>query len=120
MWLYTKLGFFSVVNDRDASHRFWIRARRREHLEALRSLADIYRGTPAINIGNVVETPHADYQFRAMCARPSLEKLVVLLVQQIDYPNFKDAVEKTGQIGYHDMLHDVWHETKYTKTGRAR
>jgi len=84
MWLFTTIGFFSVVEDPEHPDTLKIRARAREDLEALRDqhLPDL----------EIVESEHTDYRFRAFVRRDEWEHAVRSLVADIDYPNFKSAV----------------------------
>jgi len=61
MWLFTTIGFFSVVEDGEHPNMLKIRARASEDLEALRG-----RYLPDLEI---VETEHTDYRFRAFIQR---------------------------------------------------
>lgn len=80
MWLFTKQGFFSVVATAD--DKFQVRARVLDDL---------------LNLGfvdsDVIESGHADYQFRVVISRDAWSALSQRLSDAIDYPNFKDAVE---------------------------
>lgn len=84
MWLFTTLGFFSVVAHRDDPDTFLIRARVREDLDALRvhHLPDL----------EIVENAGTDYAFRAFVSREEWEHAAQQLAREIDYPNFKNAV----------------------------
>src|SRR3954454_8877964 len=61
MWLFTTIGFFSVVADPAHADTLKVRARAREDLEALRDhyLPDL----------EVVESGRTDYRFRAFVHR---------------------------------------------------
>jgi hypothetical protein len=84
MWLFTTIGFFSVVADPDHPDTLKVRARAREDLEALRALY-----LPDLEI---VESAHTDYRFRAFVRRDEWVHAARALAQDIDYPNFKSAV----------------------------
>lgn len=89
MWLFTSLGFFSVVAHRDDPDTMLVRARVRADLEALREahLPDV----------DIVETRDRDYRFRALVARDAWAHAAGALARDIDYPNFKNAVaERQG------------------------
>lgn len=114
MWLPTTIGFFSAVLARkgDGSKgqpvdpdRFMIRARTEQHLENLRErfpeqLADV----------EVFRSLHSDYPVRFFISREAWTRIVVGLVDDVDYADFKSAVaarKKTGP-AYIDALHSVW------------
>ena len=67
MWLMTPIGFFSIVqkpSDRDGD-TLTVRARVRSDLEALR---DQYLP----GLGEIQESRHNDYRFRAVVPRPAV------------------------------------------------
>ena len=89
MWLFTTIGFFSVVEDADHPDTLKVRARVREDLEALRQ-----RHLPDLEI---IESDHTDYRYRAFVARDEWAHAAQMLAVGIDYPNFKSAVaERQG------------------------
>lgn len=100
MWLFTTLGFFSVVSHRDDPGTVLIRARVRDDLDALRvhHLPDL----------EIVENADADYAFRAFVSRDEWEHAAQQLARDIDYPNFKDAVAaRQGAARAHGYM-EVW------------
>jgi hypothetical protein len=84
MWLFTSIGFFSVVEDEEHPGALKIRARAREDLGALQDhyLPDL----------EIVRTEHTDYRFRAVVARDEWAHAAQALAADIDYSNFKAAV----------------------------
>ena len=56
MWVFTKLGFISVVKHAQKKGWLLVRARRRDHLQAILKSAGISL--------MIKETPDADYRFR--------------------------------------------------------
>ena len=84
MWLFTTIGFFSVVADDAYPGTLTIRAREREHLEALRRhhLPDL----------EIAEMDHPDYRFRACVARDEWVHAAEGLAAAIDYPDFQPAM----------------------------
>lgn len=115
MWLFTKLGFFSAVCARQGrgSHdepidrdRIMVRARVREHLEALRQ-----RFAQRMANCEIHESPKADYAFRVFLPKSDWPWILSELANDIDYDNFKSAVaEHQGGDGqpYEKSLHEVW------------
>ena len=98
MWLFTPEGFVSVVADRDqpADGRLLMRARARHHLEAL-----LPKG------GEIFQVPKSDYAWRAWISREQLKQVVAAAIDELDYPNFKNAIEERA---YHDACMGVWEE----------
>lgn len=88
MWIFSKLGFFSIVQHRHLPGKLLVRARHRQDLENFVRLLD--------KIGDkkhsIQETPDADYRFRALACKRVLAKAMARIGSDIDYPNFKDAV----------------------------
>lgn len=93
MWIFTNKGFFSVVMNKESSEQVVVRARMREHLRNI---------VPAAYI---IKTPDNDYAYRAVMNREEWKDILMTLVDDIVYTNFKDSVPKGH---YHDALLDVW------------
>lgn len=104
MWLFTTLGFFSVVADTGDADRVLIRARAREDLEALRDAH-----LPGIEI---VEGAGTDYPYRAFVPRERWVAAASALADAIDYGNFKAAVASRQGYDRADRYHAVWEEMK--------
>ena len=79
MWLFTTIGFFSVVAHRDDPRAILIRARVREDLEALRR-----HHLPDLQIDEA-----GDHTYEALVSRDEWEHAAQQLAQAIDY--FDDA-----------------------------
>ena len=47
---------------------------------------------------NVMETPNADYRFRAWVSREKVNNAISKYVQNLDYVNFKNSVEDQARI----------------------
>lgn len=99
MWLITTRGFYSVVADHYEDGNVLVRARVREDLE---SLADLIPGL------EVEETPERDYRFRASVPREVWRSVAAALAEEIDYPNFKDAVAERQGSGRAGTYGRVW------------
>ena len=115
MWVFTKYGFFSAVYARRGSgghgqpvdpDRVMVRARVRDHLEALADrFPDLLGGRP------IHESAGTDYAFRLFVAKSAWSQALTALAGETDYDNFKSAVARhQGRAGaaYEDSLHDVW------------
>ncbi len=77
MWVFTTIGFFSVVAHRDDPHTLLVRARVREHLDALRRhhLPDL----------EIVALDDARYAFAAFVSRDEWEHAAQQLARDVDY-----------------------------------
>ena len=114
MWLISVQGFFSLVCARqgDGGHhqpvdptRMMLRARCRDHLERLR-----LRFPALLADDEVLESATADYPFRMLLSKATAEQLVVELVRETEWDNFKN---KAASIHGHSSpylraLHEVW------------
>jgi hypothetical protein len=87
MWIQTTIGFFSIVQKPEdvAGDTLTVRARSRDHLEALK-LAYLQESGP-IQVGGFT-----DYPYRIVAPRHAVEDALSMIVAAIDYCNFKDAV----------------------------
>ena len=95
MWLMTTRGFYSAVRHREDPDRVLVRARCRADIDAL---GDLLAGEPIL-------LQDADYAWRIEATREEWQRAVAVLVEEIDYPNFKDAV---GDRAHHDAYFQVW------------
>lgn len=85
MWLFTKSGFFSAVQHREAPDLVIVRARWRKDLQALL----VANGNPH---GVVIHSsPCADYPYRATMKKETWARMVAAEAERVDYDNFKDA-----------------------------
>lgn len=112
MWLFTTLGFFSVVCTPNNSERMQIRARCRRHLD---NLCRRFKIRPQA----IRETLEADYRFRLIVDREDWEWMACSLAQDIDYSNFKTEVGH-GDEDYADALMSVWGRMLQLQPGRPQ
>jgi hypothetical protein len=114
MWVFTKHGFFSAVCARqgDGTHgqpidpdRIMVRARVREHLEALRK-----RFPDLLGQCDILEFAGTDYAFRILIHKRVWSQVLSGLADETDYDNFKSEVGRQGRgaAAYAGSLHDVW------------
>jgi len=99
MWVFTVDGFFSAVEHRDMPDRVMVRARTKY---------DIMRLGRALKLNKVQRTPKADYQYRLTCPKLVWAEYLMERAVEIDYPNFKAAMEKRTSYARMEQLHDVW------------
>jgi hypothetical protein len=100
MWIFTPLGFFSVVQKPD-DDRLTVRARFAGDLERLRD-------AHLPELGAVAETPAADYRFRARVDRAAFARALSALATAIDYDNFKSTVARRQGKARAAIYGDVW------------
>ena len=84
MWIFTKHGFFSAVENYNDSNLIHVRARFDGDLERL---CKDYGVEP-----NVVRTPDGDYPLRMDFDRKKWGEILKGEAEAIDYPKFKPAV----------------------------
>ena len=115
MWIFTKHGFFSAVCARkgNGTHgqpvdpdRIMVRARARDHLEALKERFPELLGECA-----VLESAGTDYPVRLFVQKSAWVRVLAELAEETDYDNFKSEVFRhQGRAGaaYERSLHEVW------------
>jgi hypothetical protein len=115
MWIFTKHGFFSAVCARKGNgmhgqpvdpDRIMVRARVREHLEALKE-----RFSELLGQCESLDSAGTDYAFRLFVQKSAWIQVVAELAEETDYDNFKSEVaHHQGKAGaaYEHSLHEVW------------
>jgi hypothetical protein len=98
MWLFTKQGFFSAVQNFNDSNLIHVRARFKGDLERL---CATYGVEP-----QVVNLPNTDYPFRMDFERGKWAEIVKSEAESIDYSNFKNAVHDGTRRD--EAYMDVW------------
>jgi hypothetical protein len=99
MWLFTRLGFFSVSVQ---GQKVIIRARSKQHLQALRQRVGSRKW-------QIVASPHNDYGWRMVLTMEVWAGCVSELVKEQTWGNFKDEVKRfSTDRDYLDALHDIW------------
>ena len=93
MWICTNNSFLSVVDKATNPDCLLVRARRKEHIEA------VFPGA------KIVETVRRDYLYRAEILRPAVASAIAEAVLSIDYDNFKNSVDDDD---LHDAYSQVW------------
>lgn len=104
MWIFTTLGFFSVVADRRTPDMLVVRGRDRADLERLALEVPALKDNAA---RTVVETPRADYPFRIALNRDDFTSWLTLHAEEIEYDNFKGAVARSDARRA-TLYHEVW------------
>lgn len=93
MWLFTSGGFISVVADRDSTDKLLVRARAAGHIQSVFPKAKVFH------------MDAADYRFRALISRRTVQQVIAKQVGNIEYDNFKSTVHDHR---YHTACMDVW------------
>lgn len=107
MWIFTRHGFFSIVRSRQDPTRLMIRARNLQHLVTLQAHLVGKEGAGAL--GEILETPDADYRWRWIVEPQQAVAILALLASEIDYPCFKSECQRAlGDSIYQCALHGVW------------
>jgi hypothetical protein len=94
MWLMLSDCFFSIVAKDCGLTELLVRARRAGDIEKVFPDAKVTRNTKS------------DYLYRAVLSRDVVKQALAAMIDQIDYPNFKDSVEDSS---LHAAYVGVWH-----------
>ncbi len=90
MWVFTKDGFFSVVNDKYCGpDELMVRTRTRADAERIRDM--LAPGSDVIVLG------HADYRYRVKVGRQAWADYLHDTAQDLDYPTVKDTISMGDQ-----------------------
>jgi hypothetical protein len=94
MWIFSREGFYSIVDKEDGYH---VRARRKQDL---------------VNVGLTATKSHlgSDYPWRAILpSRAELLRLMEALGNSVDYPNFKGHIASlSDQKDRLARYHKIW------------
>ena len=103
MWLITPQGFFSIVQKPQdaAAGTLTVRARVRRDLDGLRD-------TLLPELGPTLAHAGTDYRYRATAPASSVARAMATMVEQLDYPNFKNAVATSQGSRRAELYHEVW------------
>jgi ADP-ribose pyrophosphatase YjhB (NUDIX family) len=103
MWLITSIGFFSIVQKPGdkANGTLTVRSRVQSDLAALKQ-----HYLPGL--GPIQENHDTDYRFRAVAPRTEVSAAMTLMVDDLDYSNFKSEVGKTQGHKRASLYHKVW------------
>ena len=98
MWIFTETGFVSAVAHGTRPNDLVVRARDRQSLEQLATLAE---ASVLVGIGT-------DYRYRIVCPVDVFKNWMEKNIRHIKYRNFKDRVHVTRGDDFADALMDVW------------
>lgn len=88
MWLYTDIGFFSIVQ-KDGAGTLTIRSRVRKDLENFCHVMQQINGLDA----EIIESCDSDYRYRIVVPQNMSSIIFMTLGQRITYDNFKDHIK---------------------------
>lgn len=92
MWLFTPVGFYSVVTAEEFGHSLQVRARQADDLDRLRA-----EFLP--RLGENVSLPGREYPWRAFTTTEDFAACLARLAHAIDYSNFEDEVARRQGVG---------------------
>jgi hypothetical protein len=98
MWIYSKIGFFSIVQGKNPGE-FLVRGRARQDLENLRAFLAEPEKSPILTFAGT------DYQYRIVVSSEDLAHLMQTFVGLVDYKNFKAQIRDKSR---HDIYSRVW------------
>ncbi len=102
MWLFTKYGFFSAVENRDDTSGVCIRARVKEDLDKLRA-----KYLPELSKTHTSKGS-ADYPYRGFCTKNEFAAAAARAALDISYKNFKSEVAKVDSWDRERLYSRVW------------
>jgi ADP-ribose pyrophosphatase YjhB (NUDIX family) len=102
VWLFTTIGFFSVVQKAGTKH-LTVRSRVRADLDGLRK-----RYMP--ELGPTMEKGGTDYPYRATIDHEKLALGLAQLVREISYANFKNETDRVAGHGRAAIYGRVWQD----------
>jgi len=102
MWIYTTIGFFSVVEDRKDKKKLCVRSRHGGDLDAFRK-----RYCPSLG-PTTVSKGHSDYAARAFAGKRAFANAMFRIAGDIDYTNYKSRVMKTQGWDREGIYMRVW------------
>jgi hypothetical protein len=145
MWIFTPIGFYSVVQHRDDPGLMLIRTRAVEDLENLFRFAESSWGNMVggsvvpeiafraadthlakepnaerITRYPIIQNPAADYAYRSFLPRTWWNTVASQLANAVDYPNFKDRVKEVMGPERAEIYLRVWsamHELQAREEG---
>lgn len=116
MWIFSTNGFISAVQHRADPSKLVVRSRDWRSLEPLADYVGV-KPQKAIKIGG-----GTDYPYRMVVDRGTLASYAAMMVEQVTYDNFKDAMTspKGRGKGWSRPLMDVWTAMLQVTPAKAR
>lgn len=100
MWLFTTIGFFSIVQ-KPGNSFLTVRARVASDLDRLRE-----KYMPELS--GTIKGQGSDYPFRATISHEDFAKGMVKIVKAIRYSNFKSEIGAKMESKREAIYHEVW------------
>lgn len=94
MWLFSKNGFFSIVEHKDDHNLLLVRSRVKGDIDGCWPVKE-------------KEGLGSDYRFRAPIRRSDVADRISQIVQDINYPDFKASVEDERRLSWYFQVWDV-------------
>lgn len=115
MWIATKFGYYSIVQTKGSNQNlFMVRSRSKQDLENLKNEISIFRKR------KIKEDFFADYFYRIFINREELYSLMMFIVMNIDYSNFKDEIKanksQKDKLGYYSEIWGIMFDYQYHKS----
>ena len=108
MWIFTRHGLISIVEDQPLSIRVPLGAKEKPHkplpnlivrARERRPLQQLFRGC------RIIPNAGTDYQFRCIVPRAEVARVIASEIETMTYGNFKGSVADNA---YHNVLMRVW------------
>jgi len=116
LWVFTTRGFFSIVEHKKDPNRLLIRARVRKDIDNIKMLFEEL----GLEVSDVVENVSFDYRYRVFADRSDWASVIIQLITDMGYTNFKNAVYEKDSLEIRDKRHeaylDIWaimHEVQF-------
>jgi hypothetical protein len=94
MWIFHTEGLLSIVENRNDKSFLLVRARKSEHI------------TKVFPHSLPKYTPNADYHWRVSLPRGQVQAVIIQMIANIDYDNFKEAANPALKSVYSNVWAD--------------
>ena len=116
MWIFSTIGFFSIVTDSTRKGRILIRARTKTDID---NLFRSHRETCA-SMEPPTSDEARDYRYRLSISKRDWMKLAAKLAEQVEYNNFKMAVhERPDQADKTAAYSEIWWTMRRVQMGES-
>lgn len=110
MWIITSDAFVSIVEHRDDPGSLIVRGRFAGDVKRFMGRKELQE----------IETPHADYRFRAIVSRVDVAAALGRAAAGITYPNFKDSIVAKWRKALALRVWSLFHAAQHERAGLAR
>jgi hypothetical protein len=104
LWVFTTKGFFSIVEHKKDPNRVVIRARIRKDIDSIKMLFEEL----GFEVSDVEENVSFDYRYRVFASRSDWASVMIQLITDMGYTNFKNAVHEADAPEIKDKRHEVY------------